>query len=300
MSLFSALKNLRKNISYLTRIRLRDHELLVKKEILQLQEDYIKYDYFDGKGLSAEETLDVMDMFQTVDLLKSSTRGLCRFGDGEFDIMMGHSIAFQKYDRLLQSKLFEILSNKRDNLYVGVPYIPFHNTKKLLPFVRDLARTTRRHRVFMLENASREMTYIDTGFSQVYLNYNNSIDFKKYFDDVKTLFEEKDIVIFAGAGILDKLKYDVFELCASKKIIDCPKRDAFDKYESILMQALGVAEGGALPLFILGPTSTVLAYEMYKKGKIGWDIGHIAKDYNSYKSNSLRTEKEIREFFLPD
>ena len=51
---------------------------------------------------------------------------------------------------------------------------------------------------------------------------------------------------------------------------------------------------------IVGPTSKVLAYELAEKGYIAWDVGHLCKDYNSYKNSESRTADNIKKFYQPD
>ena len=54
---------------------------------------------------------------------------------------------------------------------------------------------------------------------------------------------------------------------------------------------------------ILGPTATVLAYDLAKEGYQALDLGHIVKAYNFYKTNGDRnvfSDNEIQEFYGKD
>ena len=52
--------------------------------------------------------------------------------------------------------------------------------------------------------------------------------------------------------------------------------------------------------FVLGPTATVLTYELSQQGYIAYDIGHMAKDYNAFMNKEPRTPENSAKFFAPD
>lgn len=60
--------------------------------------------------------------------------------------------------------------------------------------------------------------------------------------------------------------------------IICPAENAFEKYDEIMKEALKVPKD-KLILLALGPTATVLAYDLYKAGYRVIDIGHIDIEY---------------------
>ncbi len=60
-----------------------------------------------------------------------------------------------------------------------------------------------------------------------------------------------------------------------------PERDAFLKYEQI-MEAVLKTDPGRLVLIAMGPTATVLAYDLAKMGYQALDIGHIDIEYEWY------------------
>ena len=68
-------------------------------------------------------TIKIFNAWETEDYLKKHVLSFCRFGDGEFAIMNGESIAFQEYDSELAEKLLEILCRKEEGLLVGINYV---------------------------------------------------------------------------------------------------------------------------------------------------------------------------------
>ena len=61
-----------------------------------------------------------------------------------------------------------------------------------------------------------------------------------------------------------------------------PSTNAFDYYDEIVEEALKI-EKTALFLIALGPTATVLAYDLYKNGYQAIDIRHIDVEYEWYR-----------------
>ena len=62
-----------------------------------------------------------------------------------------------------------------------------------------------------------------------------------------------------------------------KRII-APAKNAYDDFENILKKALSV-DKDYLFLIALGPTATVLSYELAKKDRVAFDVGHVDIEY---------------------
>lgn len=67
-----------------------------------------------------------------------------------------------------------------------------------------------------------------------------------------------------------------------------PKAHAFEHYNEILNEARKESKD-KLFIVILGPTATILAYDLAKSGYQALDMGHLAKDYDWF----LRKEEKI-------
>lgn len=70
----------------------------------------------------------------------------------------------------------------------------------------------------------------------------------------------------------------MFETARSVKRILAPARDAYDKYAEI-MEAACKQDKDALYLIALGPTATILAYDLHKTGRQAIDVGHVDIEY---------------------
>ena len=65
------------------------------------------------------------------------------------------------------------------------------------------------------------------------------------------------------------------------RILFCPVKNAFKKYDQIL-SAFDEVDSDVLILAALGPTATVLAYDLCKKGYQAVDFGHISEEYECF------------------
>ena len=236
----------------------------------------------------------------TVCRLAGQPKSFCRFGDGEFTLMLGGSIGFQKYDPKLALALWEIFCESDTDMYVGVPYQQFEIPYKFNNSVREFYFTSGtwiRKFLYQYLPKNREI-YIDTGFNQVYQTY-QSMNFSAYYEQIKNLFKDKRITVISGEGILNQLDADVFEYAADAEYISGPKTNAFDAYEHVLEEALKI-DKDRLVCIILGPCSKVLVRDLTKAGYLAWDIGHLAKDYDSYIKRTGRNREDIARFYAPD
>ena len=72
---------------------------------------------------------------------------------------------------------------------------------------------------------------------------------------------------------------DLFSKTKSLRRILGPSENAFDRYDDLIFKVKEVADHDTLILLALGPTATVMAYELAKAGYWAVDIGHIDIEY---------------------
>ncbi|NLC93274.1 MAG: DUF1792 domain-containing protein [Treponema sp.] len=156
-----------------------------------------------------------------------------------------------------------------------------------------------KHDLEILNLLNFDKQYYDTFCTQLYMALNN-IDFEDYFQKIRMLWDNKDITIICGDRIFNNLKYNIFDNAKSIEYQYCSSEDAFYEYEEILAKAKKI-EKNKLIFIILGPTATILAYDLANLGYRAIDFGHIAKDFNAYKCkiNNNLIEDTVR-FFDPD
>ena len=287
-----SVKQFLKNIKYLFKHPLDEIDL----DVYKIVDDYYKCEVNNGNDCP----LKIYDYEESLDLILSKPKSFCRFGDGEYELMMGRSIPFQEYDKELADKMKEVISNKCDDLYVGINYNYFHSIRKLNPFSQAFYRSNRiKYADFYLENCSKDKPYIAAGFNQLYMMYDNDYDFDAYYKKIKKMFEGRKVVLFCGATVFDNIQYDLFDVCEECIKIPCATKNSFRDYKEICEKCLSYSKDYTL-CFIIGPTSKILVYELAKQGYLAWDIGHMAKDYDAYMKSTSKNPDDLISFYKPD
>ena len=212
-------------------------------------------------------------------------KGFIRFGDGEYGLIKGRSIQFQRKSKNLSQKLKAALGNV-DNLNIDIGIdVPnyLHSGKPMaelrLPWPYFYTKTV----VEKYEDRSQNFLY--TGFTMPYLHFclrNEGGGFSNYLEQFRQLFVGRDVALFIGEGICRKVDYFPFEYAKSFDIVKCPSENAFDKFDEICEQARKCPKETIL-CFVVGPTSKVVAYQLMSEGYLCMDLGHFIKDYDMYK-----------------
>lgn len=245
-----------------------------------------------------QNKLLILTSWQTIELLSGTRRCFCRFGDGEIAVMRGEGIAFQKADRELGMRLVEILRSEEEQVLVGINYFYLNPVEGVNGFTQNFLNCLQMQRKFLIKNCSKKRMYIDAAITQMYQNY-NEYDFDTHFQKMQKLFENQNITLICGESVFNDIQYNALDVCESVEYLYGPSRDAYDQYDELLKKALAVDKERIICV-ILGPAAKVLVYDLYKNGRIAWDIGHYLKDYDSYMRQRPRTDAEIEAFFKPD
>lgn len=285
------MSNLSKNVKYLLTHNLYNGD---SNQMVQML-DIINWNMSDKYKCP----LNVLSQEETLDLLAKSPKSFCRFGDGEVDILEGRDIPFQEYSPRLAEYFLKILGEKHTDLYVGINYYYYHDFDLFNSYTSDFYKVySYKYGKYFMERCNADNVYIDGGFNQIYQSY-SEYDFDGYYDKVRNLFKDKKVVVFSGSGVLEKLQYNVFDRASELLHEKGPSRNAFSVYSELLERALRYDKDYLL-CFILGPASKALVYELSGRGYCAWDIGHLAKDYNSYMMREERTTQNMQRFYAPD
>lgn len=229
---------------------------------------------------------DVKSFDETIDKIIYDRKSLCRFGDGEFDIINNVNIGFQQNNQKLSERLKDILENKNSNCLVGIPNI----------FIPMKDRTFN-SRVFwtnyfvnnIIGNIDNRLnfnsTYYDAFISRPYVAYKDRNQAKYKFNRLKEIWNNKELIIIEGENSRLGIGNDLFSNAKSIGRILCPSKDAFEYYDEILYYAKK-NDKSSIILIALGPTATVLAYDLSNYGYQAIDIGHIDIEYEWFLSNT--------------
>ena len=224
----------------------------------------------------------VRDIDQTLDYVIENKSSIIRFGDGEMDLMLGKSIPYQVYDENLASQLKEIISLQSDEkLVIGLPNV-FADRSNFTPAAEAFWKGHLEHHLKDYVELARADWYGTTFVSRPYIDYEDKSKAEGQFEKLKSIWENRDILIVEGITSRSGVGNDLFDKAKSVKRIICPSHNAFSLIEEIQEAVLQYAEN-RLILCMLGPTAKILSYNLFKKGYRVLDIGHIDSEYEWMK-----------------
>ena len=234
------------------------------------------------------KTPEVIDDIQTLDLLIKDNKSIARFGDGEIALINSMDIKFQKADVQLKERLKEILYTEDDGILIGIPDIFTLKSMKKLTYESKLFwqhELIDRQQIWY--SIPKNKVYYDACITRPYIRNVDNRHSSILFDKLKQVWNGRKVVIVEGQYSRLGLGNDLFSNTEDLKRILCPSKDAFCKYDQIMENVLKV-DKNTLILLSLGPTATVLAYDLYKQGYQVIDLGHIDLEYEWFLSGSKK------------
>ncbi len=257
-------------------------------EEAQYKSDNMPYELYDN---AEEDSIDIQvphvkSIQETLDKIIHHKCSVARFGDGEFSCMNCGRMSFHDASKDLSVKLKEVLSSDLPDLLIGLPDC-FGSLDCYVPYTRKFWRKWMgKKRQMAYSYLDMNKVYYNAFFNRFYLNFNKSDEYYQrccvYAEKLKEIWKNRDVVLLesreAGIGVGN----DLFDGAKSvSRILFCPIRNAFKKYDQIL-SAFDEIHTDALVLLSLGPTATVLAYDLCRKGYQAIDFGHISEEYECF------------------
>ena len=219
-----------------------------------------------------------------------------RFGDGEMLLTNPHKeIGFQKGDSNLAKKLTAVLRSHDEGHLVCIS----DAFEELHRYNRKARRFWRTH--FFLYGSwwdrllTPGYTYGNTFVTRPYMDFDSKEGCGRWFHDMKGIWNDRDVVFIEGEKSRLGVGNDLFDNTRSIRRILCPPRDAFERINDIVGEAMKI-EKGALFLIALGPTATVLAYDLFKAGYQAIDVGHVDIEYEWWRMGARRKVKLERKY----
>ncbi len=220
---------------------------------------------------------------ETVDKIVKEKVSISRYGDGEIKLIAGADIGFQHSNDKLKRRLKQILKSNEPKHIVGILNV----FGDLSSYIDELKTYFREYladydREFQYDLLDMNKVYYDAFITRPYISYIDKSKAVDEFNKIKRIWENRDVVIIEGDRTRLGIGNDLFKSVRSCKRIICPNEDAFNRYEEILETVLQI-DKEKLILIALGPTATVLAYDLSVCGYQAVDIGHIDVEYEWFK-----------------
>jgi glycosyltransferase family protein len=218
---------------------------------------------------------------ETLNKIVTNKVSVSRYGDGEFAIMNGKSLLFQDYSKELASKLKEIVKSNKENHIVCIPDV-FNDLIRFRDYAKNYWTNYLNHNRYKIyKHLEMKKPYYDAFITRLYADLKNRQLSEERFNKVRKLWESRDVLIVEGAQSRLGIGNDLFNNTKSIKRIICPAKNAFESYKEILNE-VKLHEKATLILIALGPTATVLSYDLALLGYQAVDIGHIDIEYEWY------------------
>ncbi|HEM3182160.1 TPA: SP_1767 family glycosyltransferase [Streptococcus suis 89-5259] len=220
----------------------------------------------------------VKPISQSLDYILEHSCSVARFGDGEMDIIAGHSIPYQDYDPQLASELKEILGLESNQHFMVCLSDVFENRERYTDACNHFWEGHLQHYQDYYRQICKAPWYGSTFISRPYMDLADKSLSATYFQSLKQIWTDKDILIVEGKTSRSGVGNDLFQEAKSIQRIICPSKNAYSQIEDILA-AIQTYGQDKLVLLMLGPTAKVLAYRLSKTGMQAIDIGHIDSEY---------------------
>ncbi|KPV39317.1 SP_1767 family glycosyltransferase [Alicyclobacillus ferrooxydans] len=240
---------------------------------------------------------------ETLNKVAHDRVSISRFGDGEFKIMEGESLFFQESEPILRMRLQQVLRAKLDNHIVGIPDV-FGSIERFTDKSKyHWKRYLRYNRFTIYKMLDWKKEYYDALMTRLYIDHEDKSKARERFDKLKKLWDKREVLIIEGSLSRLGVGNDLFANAKTIERILCPSKNAFSMYQEILREATKNSKN-KLILIALGPTATVLAYDLTRYGFQAVDVGHIDIEYEWFLrgvvDKSVVKKKYVNEVPLGD
>ncbi len=228
---------------------------------------------------------NVMNDENTLDYILEHNCSIARFGDGEIDLIYGAGIKFQKPNKELSKRLKQVASSNNDNCLICIPDVLYSKKELYEKLTDEFAAWWHKHiKVVrgLWYKLFRAPLYGDACISRFYIEIRDKARTENYVKKLKKLWDKKNIVFVEGGISRLGMGNDLFDNAASVRRIICPAENAFDKYDDILNTTLENTNPDDLIIIALGPTATVLSYDLSLRNRRALDLGHVDIEYEWY------------------
>lgn len=234
--------------------------------------------------------ITVLPISESLDYILKHQSSVARFGDGEMDIMAGHSIPYQNYDPALAAELKAVYQRPSDERFVVCQSDVFEKLERYNDAAQQFWLGHLSHYEHFYKEWSTNSWYGSTFISRPYIDLADKSVSAAYFEQLKELWKDKDILIVEGQTSRSGVGNDLFEQARTITRIIGPSRNAYAAIDAL--EAAVYEHGkGKLVLLMLGPTAKALAYRLAQKGYWAIDIGHIDSEYEWFKMGATSKVK---------
>jgi len=228
----------------------------------------------------------VKTLDETGDDILRHKKSISRYGDGELKMMLNKGpLAFQPESSALSRRLKEVLGSDLNNLIIALPGPLCSVKEEILSSRYFWLRFINLYGNLLPDYLDSERIYGNAGISRFYLGLKDKRLSLRLLKKLKKIWHQKEILVIEGEFSRLGVGNDLFENAACLSRLLCPAENAFAKYEEIFTAAKKYGQD-KLILIALGPTATILSYDLARSGYWAIDIGHVDVEYMWMLSNA--------------
>lgn len=222
----------------------------------------------------------VMSTTETLERVINEKLSVARFGDGEFEFCFRKTLnhPYQSYDPELSKMLLKVLQSRNERVLICIPPFStkYNNIKNWYGKLDYWQWYWLNNFDIVSKGLFKDRIYGNAFISRNDVFYENSIDF------IKKIWEKRKVVFIIGAGGRFDVNSDLFNNILEYNIIYAPSVQAFKEFDRIILECR-IFSKDHLFLLAVGPTATVLAYELGTLGHQAIDIGHLPTCLKQYR-----------------
>ena len=217
---------------------------------------------------------------ETLRLLVEEGKSISRFGDCEFEMIAGRQRwGYQYADPELSRRLREVIRSNEEMLLVGIN--PSFYESQLFK-TGESAMGIRAYMTPEIRREHYELLNPDKQYADALVFRN--IDSDEGFNELRKLWDNRDCLFVEGKNTGLGAGNDLFRNARSIERIICPAENGFARYGQIVEETRKYGKN-KLIISVLGPTASVLAYDLSKEGYQVIDLGQVDLVYEAYKRN---------------
>lgn len=271
--------NLKCNTMFLQR-RLLEYE----QEQRYFREHYL-YEIADNLQKNELKLPNICTIEETCDRIINEKASISRYGDGEFEIIFGRAKDIYQQDNSdLATRLKEILKSNINNHLVALA----DDYGDISGFREENQKVIRRYMTAEKRQAHYQCLDLNKQYYNAYISrpyviypHDKRDEAEHRFKRLKQIWQDEEVLIVEGELTRMGVGNDLFENAKSIQRVIAPNVNAYNKYCEIF-ECTKLYGKDKLILIALGPTATVLAYDLAKEGYWALDIGHLDLEYEWY------------------
>ncbi|USS93388.1 GT-D fold domain-containing glycosyltransferase [Fructilactobacillus ixorae] len=227
---------------------------------------------------------------QTIDAIVDKQVSLSRFGDGEFKwIHMIEQNSYEKESPELSKRLLEVMNTKDPRVQVGLPQA--FRDPTVLTAKKYWEREMGKYGKQWTSDPDPNKQYLNTSVTRPYMDLIDKSVADYVFAKFKGYLKHKTVLMIEGSATKFGENNDLLSQAKRVVRLTCPDRNAFESYATIFSTAVQKmkTEGIDLVLVALGPTATILTYDLARSTtQQVLDVGHMDIEYSWYLNGDTK------------